>query len=233
MKRIAIITARKGSKRIPQKNIREFCGKPILAYPIEAAVRSGCFEEVMVSTDSEEIATIARKYGAKVPFFRSAKNSDDMATSSDAVAETLMRYEKAGHIFDVVMCLYPTAAFVTSKRLEQAIELFESSEADTLVPVVRFSFPPQRGFKMENGRLQLMYRDFQETRSQDLEPIFHDAGQYYLAKVPYFMKYRRFYSETPLAQEIPESEVQDIDTLEDWKIAEMKYCMLHKGETEI
>lgn len=227
---IAIITARGGSKRIPRKNIRPFCGKPILAYSIEAALQSGVFEEVMVSTDDGEIAAIARQYGAAVPFLRSEETSGDYVSSSDAVAEVLHRYAQAGRRFDLVANLYPTAPFVTAARLREAAARLQDSDADTLVPVVRFSFPPQRGFVIDGGTLRLAQPQYRETRSQDLEPLYHDAGQFYLAKGEAFARNPRFYGDRILPFELPELEVQDIDTLSDWEIAEFKYQLLHKGD---
>lgn len=225
---IAIITARGGSKRIPRKNIRPFCGKPILAYSIEAALQSGVFEEVMVSTDDGEIAAIARQYGAAVPFLRSEATSGDYVSSTDAVAEVLRRYNAAGRRFDLVANLYPTAPFVTAARLRDAVARLQASDAETLVPVVRFSFPPQRGFVITDGELRLAQPQYRETRSQDLEPLYHDAGQFYLAKAEPFARHPRFYGDHILPYELPELEVQDIDTLSDWEIAEFKYQLLHK-----
>ena len=144
MKKLAIITARGGSKRIPGKNIREFCGKPILAYSVEAAVYSGLFDEVMVSTDDREIAEIGKQYGARVPFYRSERTSDDYATTNDVLLEVLEEYEKRGEYFEAACCLYPTAPFVTAEKLKNAMELLLVSDADTLIPVVAFSYPPQR-----------------------------------------------------------------------------------------
>ncbi len=155
MSSIAIITARGGSKRIPRKNIKDFLGKPIIAYSIEAALGSGVFDEVMVSTDDEEIAEIAKKYGAKVPFFRSEATSNDFATTADVILEVLDYYNKnLEKTFDHFICIYPTAPFVTADKLKDAYGQFKREDADSLVPVVRFSFPPQRGFKCENGIIQ-------------------------------------------------------------------------------
>ena len=157
MSRLAIITARGGSKRIPKKNIREFCGKPILAYSIEAALSSGLFDNVMVSTDDTEIAQIAEKYGAEVPFFRSEATSGDFATTNDVLAEVLAEYEKRGMHFDIACCIYPTAPFVTAQKLTSAVEQLEASDADTLIPVVSFYYPPQRAMVVEQGRLVFNY----------------------------------------------------------------------------
>ena len=142
MSSVAIITARGGSKRIPRKNIKEFCGKPIIAYSIEAALKAELFDEVMVSTDDAEIAEVARKYGAQVPFMRSAKNSDDYATTADVLSEVLEIYEQQGKFFDIMCCIYPTAPFVTSEKLQKAYEAFLEYGRETVVPVVSFSFPP-------------------------------------------------------------------------------------------
>ena len=153
MKTIAIITARGGSKRIPRKNIKDFCGKPILAYSIEAALESGIFDTVMVSTEDEEIASVARKYGAQVPFYRSEKTSGDYATTNDVLLEVLEEYEKRGKHFDLAVCIYPTAPFVTAAKLKDAVERLMESGAETLIPVVAFSYPPQRAMIVHDGRL--------------------------------------------------------------------------------
>lgn len=223
MKRIAIITARGGSKRIPGKNIKEFCGKPIIAYSIEAALQSGIFEEVMVSTDSEEIAAIAEKYGADVPFMRSGKTSGDWATTADVVREVMEKYAHREKEFDVICCIYPTAPFVTAERLKQAEEMMESRKADSLMPVVRFGFPPQRGMVVKDGYIGYKYPEFRNTRSQDLEPMYHDCGQFYFCRAEAFSKYDALVTPNTVPFEMPEEEVQDIDNLSDWQLAELKY----------
>ena len=220
-KRIAVITARGGSKRIPKKNIKDFCGKPILAYSIEAALESKLFDEVMVSTDSEEIAEIAKKYGASVPFMRSEKTSDDFATTSDVLQEVMEEYEKRGKIFDVLVCIYPTAPFITADKLKKAVLLRKEKNADQVTPVVRYSFPPQRAFVIKEGRLEYQYPEYRLTRSQDLEAIYHDCGQFYVMNAEKVRKKLSFENTIPLI--ISELEVQDIDNEDDWEIAEMKY----------
>lgn len=225
-KLIAIITARGGSKRIPRKNIKEFCGKPIIAYSIEAAIGSGLFEEVMVSTDDNEIAEIAISYGAKVPFMRSEATSGDFATTSDVLLEVLDNYHEKGEEFDVVCCIYPTAPFVTAKKLQTAVEIFSKSQADSLLPVVRFSFPPQRGVTLSNHLITMVAPEHLNTRSQDLEPVYHDCGQFSIVNAEAFRKSRRIIMEKTAAMIISETEVQDIDTEEDWALAEMKYRMM-------
>ena len=223
MKAIAIITARGGSKRIPKKNIRDFCGKPIIAYTIEAALQSGLFDEVMVSTDSEEIAEVARKYGARVPFMRSAATSNDFATTADVLREVVERYAQEGRYFAHFACLYPTAPFLTSERLCDAWDTFLASGADTLIPVVKFSFPPQRGVVIREGRMQYNTPEFANCRSQDLEPIYHDCGQFYLLKTEQFCKTGVVVGKNTVPYVVPGELVQDIDDITDWNIAEIKY----------
>ena len=157
MSSLAIITARGGSKRIPRKNIKDFLGKPIIAYSIEAALGSGVFDEVMVSTDDKEIATIAEKFGAKVPFFRSEATSNDTATTNDVLMEVINEYEKRGKKFDYCACIYPTAPFVTSEKLKKANEMILSNKVDTLIPVVSFSYPPKRALVIRDERLVFKY----------------------------------------------------------------------------
>ena len=230
MKRIAIITARGGSKRIPRKNILPFCGKPILAYSIEAAINSGKFDEVMVSTEDEEIANIAKTYGAKVPFMRSADTANDFANTEDVLLEVLDEYEKLGQKFDLVCCIYPTAPFVTDDKINSALDKLENSEADTLLPVVRFSYPPQRGLVMSDDYLTFKYPEYMLSRSQDLEPYFHDVGQFYMLKVDAFLKNRAIMKGKIIPYELSELEVQDIDNMTDWQIAEIKYQFMMKKD---
>lgn len=229
MKKIAMITARGGSKRIPRKNIKEFCGKPILAYSIEAALESGVFDEVMVSTDDEEIAQVAQKYGAKVPFYRSRETSNDYATTNDVISEVLREYEKLGEHFEVACCIYPTAPFVTADRLKEAVELLEDKNAESVMPVVRFSFPPQRSVVLEEGFLKFKWPEYMMSRSQDLEPFYHDVGQFYCLRVESFLRKDRLIMDKSVPLEISDLEAQDIDNEEDWKIAEMKYRLLKEG----
>ncbi len=223
MKRLAIITARGGSKRIPRKNIKPFLGKPILAYSIEAAVASGLFDEVMVSTEDEEIAEIAKRYGAKVPFYRSEKTAGDFATTNDVLLEVIDEYEKRGQFFDVACCIYPTAPFVTAEKIKDAMGQLEASDADTLIPVVQFSYPPQRAMVIRNGQLEFKYLEYIDSRSQDLEKEYHDVGQFYCFKVPAYKENKKLMLGSILPYVVDEMEVQDIDNESDWKIAEIKY----------
>ena len=223
MKSIAIITARGGSKRIPKKNIKEFCGKPILAYSIIAALESGLFEEVMVSTDNEEIADIAKSYGAQVPFLRSDNTSNDFSTTADVLNEVILNYERQNKFFDTFCCIYPTAPFITSSKLCQAMELLEKTGADSVMPVVKFSFPPQRAVVIQNGKITYQYPENAFVRSQDLMPIFHDCGQFYVCRTDKFKKYCTLITPNTVPFIMPEEEVQDIDNLTDWELAEIKY----------
>ncbi len=252
MGNIAIITARGGSKRIPKKNIKEFLGKPIIAYSIEAALQSGIFEEVMVSTDSEEIAEIAKKYGASVPFLRSEKTSDDHATTADVISEVIEKYEEEGKHYDAFCCIYPTAPFVTAERLREACEklsgasiaprsaeqqehedakaIGDSAEQmlpNAVVTVVSFSFPPQRAFIQSNGMLAYKWPEFRSARSQDLEPFYHDAGQFYFVRTKAFLEEKTVVPTNTAPLVLPETEVQDIDNESDWDIAEIKYRKIH------
>lgn len=228
IKKLAIITARGGSKRIPRKNIKDFLGKPILAYSIEAAKESGLFDEVMVSTDDEEIAQIAMKYGAFVPFYRSEKTAGDFATTADVLLEVLDEYHKQGRDFDVAACIYPTAPFVTSEKLRSAMDKLLASDADTLITVVPFSYPPKRGLVIREERLVFEYPEFLDTRSQDIETSYHDAGQFYLFRVPNFQRNKKLMTGSILPFELSELEVQDIDNLVDWQLAELKYKLMQK-----
>lgn len=226
MGKVAIITARGGSKRIPRKNIKEFCGKPILAYSIEAALSSGIFDTVMVSTDDEEIAGIAKQYGAEVPFLRSEKTANDYATTNDVLLEVLAEYEKRGEFFEIACCIYPTAPFVTAGKLQDAVGQLEESDADTLIPVVAFSYPPQRAMVVENERLVFQYPEYLDSRSQDLQPHYHDVGQFYVFRTEAFKVNKKLMVGNILPLIVSELEVQDIDNLTDWKIAEMKYQLM-------
>ena len=217
---LCVIPARGGSKRIPRKNIKDFLGKPIIAYAIEMALETELFEEVMVSTDDSEIAEIAKSYGAKVPFLRSKKTSDDYATTVEVIKEVLQMYKTIGKEFDTVCCLYSTAALANSADIRKGYELLK--EADIVFPVTEFSFPPMRSLRInERGFAEFRYPKHMSTRSQDLEPWFHDAGQWY-----WYYTAKLNNSEQNLISrtiKLTNLMVQDIDTINDWKIAEIKY----------
>lgn len=226
-RKLAIITARGGSKRIPRKNIKNFCGKPILCYSIDAARTAGVFDEIMVSTDDEEIADAARTAGASVPFFRSARTAGDYASTDDVIMEVLTAYREAGQEFSSFCCIYPTAPFLSGARLRSAMELLK--EADCVMPVVPFSYPPQRGLLInKNGFVERQFPEYATARSQDLPKIYHDCGQFYACRTDAFLRAGTTDVERLLPLILSELEVQDIDTIEDWELAEMKYKLLHK-----
>ncbi|MDR0890825.1 MAG: pseudaminic acid cytidylyltransferase [Endomicrobium sp.] len=225
MKNLCIIPARGGSKRIPRKNIKDFFGKPIIAYSIEAAIKSNLFDEIMVSTDDNEICEISKQYGANVPFMRSALTSNDYASTSDVILEVLKCYNDIGKRYDNVACIYPTAPFITENILLKAFSML-NKEIDSVFTMVAYSYPIQRGLHIIDGKVKMINEEFRLTRSQDLEKIYHDAGQFYISKIETYLKEKTFWGENTAGIELSELEVQDLDTLTDWKLAEMKYELL-------
>jgi N-acylneuraminate cytidylyltransferase len=225
MKKVAIILARGGSKRIPLKNIKPFLGKPIIAYSIEAALSSCIFDEVMVSTDNDQIAEISKQHGAKVPFLRTESTSNDSATTAEALIEVLNMYKESGQEFDYACCLYPTAPFISDKKLKNAFDFLLQENYASVFPVMPFSYPILRSLKIENNRLMMNYPEYKNTRSQDFQPAYHDAGQFYFFKVETLYNEQTLFTDNSGAIIIDELEGQDIDNLSDWAIAEMKYKM--------
>ena len=231
-KTVCIIPARGGSKRIPRKNIKPFCGKPIIAYSIEAAIESGLFDEVMVSTDDTEIAEIAQHYGASVPFIRSEKNANDYATTIDVIDEVLDAYEAIGQHFDLACCIYATAPFVSPALLNTAHKKLISEALDCVFPAVEYSYPVQRALiQNKEGKITMREPKYQLTRSQDLEKIYHDVGIFYFTKTKAIAIKRQLWTDNTSIIELKETETQDIDTLEDWAIAEMKFKLLNDPKT--
>jgi len=220
---IAIIPARGGSKRIPRKNIKDFLGKPIIAYSIEAALKSKLFDEVMVSTDDEEIAEIARKFGANVPFFRSTENANDYAITVDVLVEVFEAYKDLSKTFEVGCCIYPTAPFVSAETLQKAFDLLQSQNLDTVYPVQKFAFPPQRGVIFQENKLRWQSPENAQARSQDLTPLYHDAGQFYFFRTEKLIKNHSILTDNTSGIVISEMEAHDIDTEEDWQVAAFKY----------
>lgn len=222
MGNLAIIPARGGSKRIPKKNIKPFLGKPIIAYSIQAALQSKLFDEVIVSTDDTEISEIAQKYGAKV-LIRSNKNSDDYATLADVIEEVKEVYIAKKQFFDTICCVLATAPLVTAELIKEGYDTLINNNADSVRPVIKFAYPIQRAFRLENGKATFINQEHISTRSQDLEPAFFDSGMFYWMKFETGLKGANRY-----AFEISEMKAQDIDTLEDWQMAELKYKLNHK-----
>lgn len=223
MKSIAIITARGGSKRIPRKNIKDFNGKPLISYSIKAALESELFEEVLVSTDDEEIAKVATLLGAEVPFMRSDENSNDFATTSDVLDEVFRMLNESNKKYKYFCCIYPTAPFLTGKKLVDSYNLLSSGGANTVFSMCRFSSPIQRAFRKRGDYVEMIYPENYSIRSQDLEASFYDAGQFYWGDVNIFLSNKKLFSEKSIGFELSELEVQDIDTLSDWELAELKY----------
>lgn len=227
--KLAMIPARGGSKRIPGKNIRSFLGKPIIGYSIQAAIDSGLFDEVMVSTDDDEIKNIALSLGAKVPFLRSNENSDDHATTASVIKEVILQYEVVGRTFDYTCCIYPTAPFVSAEVLVRAYSKLTMEKLQAVFPVMRYSYPIQRALKLsKEGRVDMFYPEFLTSRSQDLEPSYHDAGQFYFFNTEDFLTKGKLFTPDSGGIVISELEGHDIDNEDDWKIAEMKYELLRK-----
>lgn len=227
MANIAIIPARGGSRRIPRKNIKDFLGKPIIAYSIEMAIRSGLFHEVMVSTDDSQIAEVAERCGAKVPFMRTSKTAGDHATTYDVIEEVLLEYQKSAINFDFTCCMYACAPFITQEKLIESLHILRSKNFDSVFPVMPFGFPIQRALKMDDAnKLTFFYPEFSLSRSQDMEKSYHDAGQFYWMKTETCLKHKKILTANTGSIIISEMEGQDIDNEIDWKLAELKYELL-------
>ncbi|AVM58650.1 pseudaminic acid cytidylyltransferase [Bacteroides heparinolyticus] len=223
MKNLCIIPARGGSKRIPRKNVKRFLGKPMLAYSIEAALKTGLFDEVMVSTDDEEIAEVARQYGAKVPFMRSAETANDFATTADVLNEVISNYKASGIEFDNFCCIYATAPMTQSEDITAAYERLLSSDFTVVYPVVQFSYPIWRCLDLaEDGTMKRHWPEYENSRSQDLPKEYHDTGTFYWYKTAGWLSGNIKIG----GVEVDETRIQDIDTETDWKLAEMKYKLL-------
>ncbi len=225
MNNLAIIPARGGSKRIPRKNIKNFLGKPIIAYSIQAAFESKLFAEVMVSTDDLEIAEIAKKYGASIPFFRSNEKSTDFANTFDVIEEVVIEYQKLGQKFEHICCIYPCAPFCTSAILNQAFDLLRNMNFDSVFPIVSYPNLIQRAFKIIDNKIEMVYPEYENTRSQDLPISYYDAGQFYWLKTKSAMESRSIFSKNSGGVIVDELNSQDIDTEIDWKLAEIKYSL--------
>lgn len=226
MGNLAIIPARGGSKRIPRKNIKDFLGKPVIAYSIEAALNSDLFDEVMVSTDDQEIAEIADKYGAKIPFMRSKKNADGYATTMDVIHEVLNYYkEKQKKEFQFACCIYPTAPLIKISHLHEGFEILKKQNYISVFPIVVFSYPVWRGLEVEEeGKTMMLWPEYLNSRSQDLKKVYHDAGQWYWFNTAKIID--TLFTNNSGAIILAEEEVQDLDTITDWKLAEMKKQMV-------
>ena len=227
---ICVIPARGGSKRIPRKNIKEFNGKPIIAYSIEAALKSNCFSQVIVSTDDDEISEVAKKYGALVPFVRPDELSNDYAGTISVIKHAIEWMENNNNYIESVCCLYATAPFIQSKIISKAYQQLKDSNSDYCFSVTSFAFPIQRAIKIVQGdKVDMFYPQHFMDRSQDLEDSYHDAGQFYWGIPQEFLDNEDIFSEKSIPVILPRYLVQDIDTLEDWHRAELMYKALDES----
>ena len=228
---LAIIPARGGSKRIPGKNSKLFAGKPIIAYSIEAALESAEFSKVIVSTDSQEVADIAISYGADVPFFRPESLSGDHVGTGPVTKHAIEYCTQ--HFFEPTFCccIYATAPFLSADFLKLGIkELFEQKDKDFAFSVSSFPFPVQRALKQSADGVMPMYPEFIGRRSQDLEEAYHDAGQFYWGRTAAHLQNKPMFSEHSIPIILPRHLVQDIDTPEDWILAELMYRAYVQGQ---
>lgn len=229
---IAIIPARIGSKRIPKKNIKIFHGKPIIAYSIQAAIKTNLFSKVVVSTDSQELGDIAISYGAEVPFIRPAKLSDDLTGTDAVILHALNWLIEHGEDIQYVCCIYATAPFVNPEYIWIGLELLKNKNATSAFSVTTYPYPIYRSLKIdENDRLKMIWPDYLNVRSQDLSEAYHDAGQFYWADVKKYLVERKFFSQDAVPVVLPRYLVQDIDTDEDWRRAEAMYKALGLSKT--
>lgn len=228
--KLAVIPARGGSKRIPRKNIKDFSGKPIIAWSIEAALKSNCFDHVIVSTDDEEIAEVARAWGASVPFLRPAELSNDYAGTTPVIKHAIEWFIEQGDKPDLTCCIYATAPFVTSKDLMKGLELIQNTDSNYVFSVTSYPFPIQRAIKIiENNRLEMFQPEYFNTRSQDLVEAYHDAGQFYWGRSSAWLEEKQIFSSSSMPVILPRKQVQDIDTYEDWDRAELLFKLI-RGE---
>lgn len=224
---VAVIPARGGSRRIPRKNVREFAGKPIIAYSIECAMQSGLFERVIVSTDDDEVSRIAREYGAEVPFKRPPELSNDHADTTEVIAHAVSWLERSDAKPLAVCCIYATAPFIQGEDLAAALEVYESGQWEYVFSAAAYSYPVSRAFhKDSRGGLQMFFPEQFNTRSQDLPEALHDAGQFYWGRPSAWLNGVRVFDRGSTAVVIPSWRVQDIDTADDWKRAEQMMSLL-------
>jgi pseudaminic acid cytidylyltransferase len=226
--KIAVIPARGGSKRIPRKNIRLFCGKPIMAYSISAAQQTGLFDQIVVSTDDEEIASVARACGATTPFMRPRAIADDFTGTNAVVKHAIGWFNEQGHDVTHACCIYATAPLVQARFVQDGYDSLVSSDADFAFSVTSYAFPIQRALRLTpDGRVDAMYPEHRMTRSQDLEAAYHDAGQFYWGTARAFLEDAPLFSPRSAGVVLPRFLVQDIDTLEDWEQAELMYRIVN------
>ena len=228
--RLCVIPARGGSKRIPYKNIKSFCGQPMISYSIQAALESKCFDQVIVSTDDTKIAEVSKSFGAIVPFIRPDELANDYTATIPVIKHAIEWFDAQGQNASEVCCLYATAPFVTADIIKKVYNQMQHTQADYCFTVTSFAFPIQRALKIiEKNRIEMFYPENLETRSQDLEESYHDAGQLYWGKAESFRHQKPLLSKGTSPYILPRYLVQDIDTPEDWERAELMYQLLKKG----
>lgn len=222
--KLAVIPARGGSKRIPRKNIKDFCGKPIIAWSIEAALQSECFDAVIVSTDDPEIAAVARQWGAQVPFMRPAALADDHTGTTPVMRHAIEWFLQQGQSSEQVCCIYATAPFVSAADIRRGHELLVENDCDYAFSVTSYPFPIQRAIRITSkGRVEMFHPEHFDTRSQDLEEAWHDAGQFYWGRAKAWIEGKVLFTPEAVPVRLPRHRVQDIDTAEDWLRAEWMF----------
>lgn len=225
---LCVIPARGGSKRIPQKNIKFFCGKPIIIWSIEKAIKSKCFDRIIVSTDDQEIMNIVRDYQVEVPFIRPKELADDYTTTVPVVAHAIKWQIENYKAPDFVCCLYATAPFVEVKTIKAGLECLKKFDVDYVFTATDFAYPVQRSFRIKkNKRLRMIHQEHSKSRSQDLDETFHDAGQFYWGSSDTWLKNKPIIAENSSPILIPRTRAIDIDTIEDWEIAEKMFEVIN------
>ena len=226
---LCVIPARGGSKRIHRKNIKQFCGKPLIVWSIEKAIESSCFDRIIVSTDDIEIANIAKNYGAEVPFIRPKELSDDYTSTNEVISHAIKFQIKNSKRPLVVCCIYPTAPFVQTKDIKHGLEILKTNEVDYVFSVTTFAYPIQRSFRMtKNQKIEMFWPEYLFSRSQDLEEAWHDAGQFYWGITDSWLENKPIIGNNTKAIHLPRYRVQDIDTYEDWERAEWMFKVINK-----
>ena len=226
---LCVIPARGGSKRIHRKNIKQFCGKPLIVWSIEKAIESGCFDKIIVSTDDIEIANIAKNYGAEVPFIRPKELSDDYTSTNEVISHAIKFQIKNSKRPSIVCCIYPTAPFVQTKDLKHGLEILKTNGVDYVFSVTTFAYPIQRSFRMtKDQKIEMFWPEFLYSRSQDLEEAWHDAGQFYWGITDSWLENKPIISKNAKPIHLPRYRVQDIDTYEDWERAEWMFKVNNK-----
>lgn len=227
---IAIITARGGSKRIPKKNIKDFLGKPMICYAIQVAIESNLFNDVIVSTDDNEIANIAKQFDATVPFMRSKKNADDFATTAEVLIEVINDLENVNQHYSNACCIYPTSPLLQVESLQKSYDLLIKENYTSVFPIVKFGYPIQRCLQIDDAnKVSMKWEENLNKRSQDLQPLYHDAGMFYWFNIKAFKQEQKLFTSNSGAIVLDEIQVQDIDNITDWKMAELKYKMLNEA----